>query len=50
MPMNLFHGNNIEIDEYGCSLYHDFPQINELLREIVRKQMKKRIANRKDNE
>jgi len=44
------HGGMDEIDEYGCSYHCDFPQISELLRNVIQAQMKKRIANRKDDE
>lgn len=41
------HGGKNEIDEYGCSYYRDFPQVNELLSKVVQTQMKKRIENNK---
>lgn len=39
------HGGMDEIDKYGCSYYHDFPQISELLNNLIQAQMRKRIAN-----
>lgn len=40
------HGGITEIDEYGCSNYRDFLQVNELLGKVVQTQMSKRIKNR----
>lgn len=39
------HGGKDEIDKYGYSYYNDFSQINELLREFIQAQIKKRIKN-----
>ena len=36
------HGGYDAIDEWGCSYYHDFPQVSKLLREIISAQMAKR--------
>lgn len=36
------HGGITPIDEFGCSSYRDFPQINELLHKIIVAQMEKR--------
>ena len=39
-----------EFDEYGCSYDRDFGQVCELYRKIVQAQMKKRIANRDEDD
>lgn len=44
------HNGKNEIDKYGCSYYCDFPQVSKLLSEIVQTQMKKRIANRDEDD
>jgi len=36
------HGGSTPIDEFGCSSYRDFPQVNELLHKIIVAQMEKR--------
>ena len=37
------HGGRTPIDEFGCSMYRDFPQITKLLKEVIQAQMNKRI-------
>jgi len=41
------HGGIDIIDEFGCSYYKNFKGVSELLREIVKAQIKKRMKNNK---